>query len=184
MTDSCVNHPENAAVESCEVCARPLCGLCLWYTEDGHRLCAGHARDREMAGESILPPHTYQEAFAAGVQRKREPAGHDDDRPVSPGEPTIYKGNNNDLFALVAVVLGFVTLASCFGGLYCLPFLAIALAAMAYFNAGQSVDPQRTRRFAAIGLGTSLVIFFVLAAFVFLYVFFIFFAIAASSGGP
>ena len=186
MTDTCVNHPQNAAVEACEVCARPLCGLCLWYTDDGHRLCARHAQEREASGETVLPPHTYQEAFAAGVRPRQRPAvlyepGYDDDRPVVHTSPKVYKGNNNDLLSLVAVVLGFVTLGSCFGGVYCMPFLALALGAIAYFNAEQSVDPDRTRRMALIGLGTSLVLFLALAAFAFLYFFFIIMAFAVGS---
>ncbi len=184
MTDTCVYHPQNAAVEQCEVCAKPLCGLCLWYTEDGHRLCAIHAQERAVAGEKVLPPHTYQEAFAAGVVRNRESAGAADDRPASAGTPTVYKGNNNDLLSLVAVVLGVATLASCFGGVYCLPFVGLALAAIAYYNAGQSVDPPRTRRLAAIGLGTSAAILLLVVAFVLLYIFLIIFAILASNSGP
>jgi hypothetical protein len=33
--DLCVFHPTVAAVERCEICNRALCGLCLWYAEDG-----------------------------------------------------------------------------------------------------------------------------------------------------
>jgi hypothetical protein len=184
MTNTCINHPQNAAVEQCEVCARPLCGLCLWYTEDGHRLCANHAQERQATGTKVLPPHTYQEAFAAGVVRNQEPAGTGEDRPISSGGATVYKGNSNDLLSLLAVVLGLVTLVSCFGGVYCLPFVGIALAAIAYINAGQSVDPPRTRRMAGIGLGISAAIFLILAAFIFMYIFFIIFAIVAANGMP
>ena len=34
-TLNCENHPERIALERCEVCNKPLCAYCLYYTGDG-----------------------------------------------------------------------------------------------------------------------------------------------------
>ena len=98
--DVCTNHPELTAVESCEVCQKPLCALCLWYTADGHRLCETHAQERELAGEAVLSPDTYREALAGSLRRK----------PAAPEsgaqERTVYRGNSYDLASALAAVVG------------------------------------------------------------------------------
>ena len=144
--DDCVNHPELAAIESCEVCHRPLCALCLWYTADGHRLCENHAQERELAGEAVLAPDTYREALAGSLQRKPTP-----DEPVAQ-ESTVYHGNSYDLAAALAAVVGVVTLCSCFGGIYCLPIIGFALGLIAFLNANQAIDRNRTRNLAIAGM--------------------------------
>lgn len=149
--DACTFHPDNAAVEPCEVCGRPLCGLCLWYTTDGHRLCEAHARERLADGAQVLPPETYQEAIDHSL--RRTPAG--DDALLSANGEKIYRGNSIDLNALIAAGLGLVTLASCCGGAYCLPIAGLVLGILAYTNADRSLDARRTRNLAAVGMGVA-----------------------------
>ncbi len=159
MSDACVNHPDLPAIEQCEVCGDPLCGLCLWYTADGHRLCETHAAERELAGETVLPPETYREALANSLRRKERPP---------PGEEAgekVYKGNSYDLAALIATVLGITTLASCFGGAYCLPVIGVALGVVAYLNADKSLDGNRTRKLSIAGVAFSGFLILVILAF-------------------
>src|SRR5438874_942195 len=56
---TCTNHPERAAIENCEVCGAPLCAYCLYYTNDGQRLCKQHADEAEAAGAFIRSPGVY-----------------------------------------------------------------------------------------------------------------------------
>lgn len=163
--DACTNHPELDAIESCEVCRQPLCGLCLWYTADGHRLCEQHARERELAGEVVLSPETYQEALPNSLRPRQvnHAVGEVDDK-------GIYKGNNYDLTALIAAIIALVTLGSCFGGFYCLPVVGMIIGLIAFMNADQAVDRQRTRNLSLIGVAVMGVFIFACLALVFLYV--------------
>jgi hypothetical protein len=63
-----------------------------------------------------------------------------------------------------------VTLFSCFGGAYCLPFIADLMGVAAYANAGAAVNPERTRLFASVGIGISAFIFLLFFAFIALYI--------------
>ena len=172
--ERCAFHPEHAAVEYCELCQQPLCGLCLWYTADGRRLCRVHAGDKAEAGEQVLSPQTYHEAIEPSLVR------------TSPGaeeQPGIYHGNNSDLTALIAAVMGATTLLSCLGGVYCLPVAVLLLGASAYLNANQAVDARRTRRLAAVGVGVVAFMLLLVFGFFFFYLaFFVFLAVAGS--GP
>ena len=93
--ESCINHPENAAIEHCEVCFNPLCDLCLWYADDGRRLCEDHAREYEATGGAVQPPEKY----AIG-HRVREM-----DDAEAPGSGPRYRGNDTDLLAALAAVI-------------------------------------------------------------------------------
>lgn len=179
--DTCEFHPNHSAIEHCEVCDKPLCGLCLWYTDDGHRLCETHAKDRESDGQKVLPPHTYHEAIEGSLVRKEgDPAGTSSS---SSSKEKLYKGNSTDLNAFVAGMIGIVTIASCSGGAYCLPLVAVVLGFMAYRNAEQAIDPKRTRTMAMIGMGVGALILAFVFAVILLYVF-VFAAAFASTGGP
>ena len=171
--DACVYHPDHGAIESCEVCRRPLCGLCLWYTEDGHRLCEAHARERAEAGTRVLPPQTYREAIATSLLRS--PAG-------APDAGAIYQGNSNDVGALVAAIAAFAVVASCMGGAYCLPLFIVLLGAATYANADKAIDPRRTRLLAGTGIGVAGL--FLLGIFAFVGFYILMFAVLALSGGP
>ena len=144
--DNCANHPELEAIEQCEVCRQNLCGICLWYGEHGHRYCETHAQEAKLQGEQIYSPQTYAE----GVEQSLVPS-RTADRSGESGIP--YKGNSQDLYGAIAAAIGVITLLSCFGGIYCLPFLGGILGAVAFFNADKSIDPRRTKLLGGIGMG-------------------------------
>jgi uncharacterized membrane protein YidH (DUF202 family) len=171
----CAFHPEHAAVESCEVCNKPLCGLCLWYTAEGHRLCEVHARARQNAGEQVLPPHTYREAIPNSLWQAPEAAAESGRR--------VYRGNETDLGALLAAVAALTTVFSCMGGAYCLPLFIVLLGAATYINADQALDPKRTRLLAGLGVGAVALMLLVTFAFFAFYLLIVFVAIFAG-GGP
>ena len=172
--DACTFHPEHAAAEYCEVCAEPLCGLCLWYTSAGHRLCRRHAREQAEAGQQVLPPQTYHEAIEPSLLSDQPDGGED---PAG-----IYQGNSIDLSGLLAAVVGLTTLFSCFGGVYCLPLFVLLLGGAAYFNASTAVDAKRTRRLALIGLAVVALMGVVMLAFILFYVALVVFLMATGSG--
>ncbi|MDE3088570.1 MAG: hypothetical protein KGJ80_04210 [Chloroflexota bacterium] len=97
-----------------------------------------------------------------------------------------YSGNDYDVYALVAGTLGGSSLLMCVSfntALYCLPVIPLILGIIALRKASQSVDPNRTRKLAWLGiagggLGTLFVL--VLIAIFVLYFAFIFAVIASS----
>lgn len=153
--DYCINHPHRAAVEHCEVCGDPLCGYCLYYTDDGQRLCETHAKAAQENGLEIIPPATYSEgiipsqAAASQVAKVREqykPKG------AAENNLPLYHGNNTDLQGFVAMGMGLLTLGTCCGGTYCFPFLAVGLGVIVLMNAKDAVDPRRARTQAWMGI--------------------------------
>ena len=175
--DTCINHPDHAALEWCELCHKPLCGLCLWYTRSGHRLCEEHAREWEGRGESVLSPDDYEEALAASLrQQPTTPNGEVDET------PGLSRGNSNDLLALVGATAALTTLFSCAGGAYCLPVLILIIGLVTFMNAGRAVDPRRTRVLAGASVGIVAVMLLFIVAFFLLYVSFVILAI--NTGGP
>ncbi len=179
MPHHCHNHPDHIAIESCEVCEKPLCALCLWYTVDGHRLCEEHAREQMEKGVEVLSPDTYREALAGSLLRGK-PADADPDENRS---HKVYRGNSYDLSALAATIIGLVTLASCFGGAYCLPFAGFLLGLVVYLNADQAIDTRRTKNLALAGMGFSGFLLLLVAA-IFLFYFMIVFLVVITGGGP
>ena len=161
--DYCANHQDHVAVENCELCDRPLCALCLWYGSDGRRLCKVHAKELRNSGEEVFPPTDYAEAIQNSLIVRSE-AQEATDGPVA------YRGNNQDVSALVSAVLAVTALFSCCGGVYCLPIIALALAAIAYLNADKAIDPSRTRRLSGIGLGAGALMVLTIFACIGLYV--------------
>lgn len=146
-TQNCVNHPDRIAVERCEVCRLPLCAFCLYYTQDGQRLCAYHAEQARQAGMQIEAPGTYSEQLVsaqAGVVSKHKRELQQDDG--------LYKGNSHDLVALIGALIGLITLGSCCGGVYCLPIVALVLSVVALINAKNAYDPKRTRKLGIVGM--------------------------------
>jgi hypothetical protein len=162
--EHCVFHPKLAAIEHCETCGRALCGQCLWYTEDGHRLCKFHAQELQDQGTPVLPPETYAEAINNSLVARPQPAGGPDE-PGAGSQKAPYRGNNQDLSALLAAGIGVITLFSCMGGAYCLPILAALLGVAAYANARQAIDPRRTRILSAVGIGVSGFMLFMVVAY-------------------
>jgi hypothetical protein len=191
--DHCVFHPNHAAVEYCEVCNRALCGHCLWYTEDGHRLCEIHAQERELAGETVLPPETYAEAintqYVAGKQKEERQPSDEESQPRPNGkrekDDIPYKGNSQDLTALISAVMAITVVLSCMGGAYCLPVAAFILGIVGFTSASKAVDPKRTRLLSGISLGFGGLVLLGLIAIIGFYVMFIIFAIfSAASSAP
>ena len=172
--DTCTNHPDHPAIEHCEQCRQPLCGLCLWYTEDGHRLCEQHAKEAEAQGQTILEPETYAEAVGTSLIKSQNERR---ERPVD--EPGVYRGNQNDVGALIAAIMAIMLIASCSGGIYCFPVIGFILGVVFLMNAPQAINPQRTRIFAGISLGISGLVLLALFCFVAFYIFII--AVAVSS---
>ena len=154
--DHCAFHQDHVAIENCELCDRPLCALCLWYSADGRRLCEIHAKELQEKGEAVDPPAVYAEAIKNTLTLRSE-------QPDAAGEEATYKGNRQDVSALVSAVLALTALFSCCGGVYCLPVIALALGVLAYASAGKAIDPERTRRLAGVGLGAGALM--ILAAF-------------------
>lgn len=155
--EACVNHANHAAIERCELCGQPLCGLCLWYAEDGRRLCEQDAKQLEAGGVAITHPQVYAEAIELSAPTSFK--GQDE---------APYRGNRFDLYALVGAMLGGGILANCTGLVYCIPVVALILGGYAYANANQSLNPQRTRLLAGISLtiaGLMFLFFFVILMF-------------------
>lgn len=173
MTEVCVNHADHAAIEHCEVCGQPLCGLCLWYAADGRRLCAQDAALARDGGVEVTPPEAYAEAIPASLSRPTAPAAAD---------ALPYRGNNFDLAGLLAAILGGATLGSCLGLAYCLPFVAGLVGLYGYLNAAQSANPQRTRLMAGVGMAVALLMLFFLALAIFVMLFA--FGMAIITSGP
>lgn len=171
--ENCYLHTDHVAVEHCEQCGRPLCGLCLWYTESGHRYCKDHAQQAAKMGQKIISPDTYAEAISTDMlQRsaKDGPAIHD----------IPYKGNSYDLYGAIAAGLGIVTLLSCGGGVYCFPLVALVLGVMAYQNSHLAIDPKRTKNMAIVGMAFSGLLFLGLVSIFGLYFFGIMAAVMSS----
>ncbi len=154
----CYFHPDRVALERCEVCNKPLCAYCLYYTEDGQRLCVEHAAEARALGVHVDEPAAYAEQLIGaqiGADRKQKRGWREADR-------SLYKGNSTDLIALIALVLGVVTLGSCCGGFYCVPVAGVLLALAGLINARKAYDPGRTRKLSAVALAASGVVVLVI----------------------
>lgn len=190
--DHCVYHPNRAAVEYCEVCNRALCGHCLWYTEDGHRLCEIHAHEKELMGETVLPPETYAEAIStqyvtpnkSDIQQSSEEDSQQSQNRTNEKDDIPYKGNSQDLTAFISAVMAITVLLSCMGGAYCLPIAAFILGIVGFTNASKAVDPRRTRILSGISLGFGGFVLLGLIAIIGFYVMFFAFTIFAASTSP
>ncbi len=159
-TLNCHDHPERLALERCEVCGKPLCAYCLYYTEDGQRLCAEHAEQARAMGVTVDDPGAYADQligaqFGADRKRKRDERAEDS---------TLYKGNSTDLMSLIGMLLGVISLGACCGAIYCVPVAGFGISIVALLNAHKSHDRGRTRRLGVIGLITSGVLVLALVA--------------------
>lgn len=157
-TIGCANHPDRLALERCEVCGKPVCAYCLYYTADGQRLCADHAEEARLRGMVVEDPAAYSQQLLgaqADVAHKRKRQGESDG---------LYRGNSHDLLGLIALLIAIIALVSCGGGFYCLPPIGLTLSLVAVLNAKKAHDPARTRRHGLIGLLVSAIWLLVVAA--------------------
>ncbi|MCZ2095477.1 MAG: hypothetical protein AAGU78_07405 [Chloroflexota bacterium] len=163
-TIGCANHPDRLALERCEVCAKPVCAYCLYYTADGQRLCAEHADEARLRGIAVEDPASYAGqllgAQAGAVQKRKR----DDE---SDG---LYRGNSTDVLGLIALLIAIIALVSCGGGLYCLPPMGFILSLLAVINAKKAHDPARTRRYGLIGLLVSALWLLLIGACILLFI--------------
>jgi hypothetical protein len=179
-TVTCSTHSDRAAIESCEVCDKPLCGHCLWYSGDGRRICEDHARTIALMGIAVEPPATYAEAIREDpVLTRGSPPG-----PIfqSGSTGSIYQGNSQDLSAFLAAILGAITIFSCMGGIYCLPIVGTILGILAFTNSKHAVEPRRTRILAGIGIGVGTFLLLLVVLYALLIVGLIIIALLAGSG--
>jgi hypothetical protein len=95
---------------------------------------------------------------------------------ASPQPTPTFVGNTHDVLAIVAATMAGVTGLCCVTGgygIYCLPLVALVLGIVALVNAKESVNPERTRRWGWISIGTGgvvlLLILAVIACFVIFY---------------
>jgi hypothetical protein len=141
----CTNHAQYEAVEHCEHCGVPLCGLCLWYAQSGERLCERCARQWQDVGHTVFEP----ERFADGIQPTLSGQGS------SATEPGVYSGNSIDLSGFAAACLGAMLLLYCVPCLNMLmPVLGLLVGVMALAEAKRAVNPRRTRILAWVGIGS------------------------------
>ncbi len=116
--------------------------------------------------------------------------------PVQPSAPpkppqVTFLGNTNDVLAVVAATVAAITGLCCvsWGSIvYVLPLAAVALGGVALLNAKASVDPNRTRLWGWISIGTGgvvlVVVVLVAACFVLFYGLMILSVISSSPSSP
>jgi hypothetical protein len=81
--------------------------------------------------------------------------GTPDSTTAAPSSQT-FAGNSNDLIALIALTTTGVSILSCITGgygIYCLPFVSIALGVAALGSSKRSMDPARSRKWGWISVG-------------------------------
>jgi hypothetical protein len=174
--ETCFQHPDRPAVEHCEVCRRPVCGLCLWYAESGERLCPAHAAEFEQGGKVVHPPERYAEGIAPSEAAAVRP----------PAQDAPYRGNSTDVGALVAAVAGLSALASCAGLAWLLPLLAVVLGLVSWLQSKDAVNAGRTRWLSIIGVASGGVfLLFIVGMFALVFLcFFLQFVLMASVRTP
>ncbi|MCB0210657.1 MAG: hypothetical protein KDJ52_15060 [Anaerolineae bacterium] len=101
------------------------------------------------------------------------------------GVGSIFQGNGYDLAAFVGVIVGGMTLLSCFTfgvGQYCMPIIPIILGVIGLLTAKDSLNPDRTRRLSWLSIAAGAVILLLIIIFVGFYIGLIVFGVAADSG--
>ncbi len=164
-TLTCANHADRIALERCEVCHKPLCAYCLYYTDEGQRLCAEHAAEARKLGLRVEEPGAYADQLLGaqvGADRKRK-------RERDAVAAGVYTGNSTDLLGFIGLLVGGVSLVACCGVGYCLPVVGFVLSLVALINAGHSLNPRRTRRMGVLGLLASGVWVVIIAACIAVY---------------
>ena len=154
----CVNHPQYPAIERCEQCGVPLCGLCLWYAESGERLCERCAQGWKASGHTVYAPSEYAEGIEPTLLS--QPAGWREGK---------YSGNGIDLAGFAAACMGGMLILSCMPFFNMLsPLLGILVGLIALIEAKRAVNPGRTRTLASVGLAGGLAVVLVWCSWMFL----------------
>ena len=138
----------NEAVENCEITGIPLCAGCLWYTEDGRRVCERTARLLAAEGVVVHPPSLYLDQLGSAAQLPRLP---------EPPPLNTQHRNGNDLIALLAGISGVLSMATCFGvGIaLCvppLPLLPLLLGGIGLAGSRGASKPEQARVLSRRGI--------------------------------
>ncbi len=108
------------------------------------------------------------------------------DSSSNPSAEVTFEGNTYDMLSVIGVIIGGIVLLSCVTcnmAFYLLPFVPIILGIIGLVTAQDSVDPDRTKLLSWLSLVSGGIIFLLIALVVGAYFLFIFFMIAAGSGG-
>jgi hypothetical protein len=121
----------------------------LWYTDAGRRVSERVARQLESKGEVIHAPAKYLDQLGGALALPR--------LPIAPQVEVTRLRNGNDIMALLALISGVITLATCFGiGIaLCLPPLPLApliLGVIGLAGSKNATRPPQARMFSWIGI--------------------------------
>jgi hypothetical protein len=94
-----------------------------------------------------------------------------------------FRGNSYDLTALAALVIGIIVVLMCVTlgqAVYCLPVAAVALGIIGLVMARDAIDPERTRLWSWLGIGSGGLTILLAAALMLTYFLCAFFAMLLS----
>jgi thiol:disulfide interchange protein len=139
----------NEAIERCEVTGVPLCAEHLWYADDGRRVSERVAKQLQSQGKGVQAPGVYLEALGHVAALPRLPA--------APLPHISRQRNGNDIIAVLALVSGVISIATCFGiGIaICvppLPLVPLLLGSIGLAGARNATKPDQARLFSWIGI--------------------------------
>jgi thiol:disulfide interchange protein len=148
MSARCVDC-QNEAIERCESTGVPLCAEHLWYADDGRRISERVAGQLKARGEIVHPPSEYLDQLGGAMALPR--------LPKSPMPVISVQRNGNDIVALLSLVSGAVSMATCFGvGIaLCvppLPLLPLLLGLVGLAGARNATRPDQARVFSWVGV--------------------------------
>lgn len=138
----------NEAIEYCEVTGAPLCAGCLWYAEDGRRVCERVAKQLAADGIVVYSPVYYLNQLGVSARMPRLP---------EPPPLITRHRNGNDLVSLIAGISGLLSIATCFGiGIaICippLPLLPLLLGGIGLAGSKNAGNPERSRILSWLGI--------------------------------
>lgn len=139
----------NEAIERCEVSGVPLCAAHLWYAEDGRRVSERIAKQLTSQNIEVYPPNTYLDALGQAAALPR--------LPEAPPPLITRQRNGNDIIALLSLITGIGSIATCFGiGIaICippLPLLPLLLGSIGLAGSKNAAKPDQARLFSWIGI--------------------------------
>ena len=139
----------NEAIERCEVSGVPLCAAHLWYSDDGRRVSERIAKQFTSQGQTVYPPTTYLDELGQAAALPR--------LPEAPPPNITRQRNGNDIIAMLSLITGIGSIATCFGiGIaICvppLPLLPLLLGSIGLAGAKNAAKPDQARLFSWIGI--------------------------------